>query len=58
VADQEQAEYQRKQTASDKKFQAAIARDEKACEAEEKKIARNLARQAARELLAQEKAER
>ena len=58
VADEEQAERQRKQTISDKKLQAAIVRDEKAREAEEKKIARNLERQTARELLAQEKAER
>ena len=56
VADEEQAESQRKQIASDKKSQAAIVRDEKAREAEEKKTARNLARQAARELLTQEKA--
>ena len=58
VADEEQAERQRKQTASDKKLQAAIVRDEKAREAQEKKIARNLARQTARELVAQEKAKR
>jgi membrane protein involved in colicin uptake len=58
VADEEQAEHQRKQIVSDKKLQAAITRDEKALEAEEKKIARTLTRQAARELLAQEKAER
>ncbi len=58
AADEEQAGRQRKQTASDKKLQAAIARDEKAREAEGRKIARNLARQAARALLAQEKAER
>jgi hypothetical protein len=58
VADEAQTERQRKQTASDKKLQAAIARDKKARKAEEKKIARNLARQAAREQLAQEKAER
>lgn len=58
VAAEEQAERQRKQTASDKKLQAAIARDEKARETEEKKIVRDLARQAAREQLAQEKAER
>jgi hypothetical protein len=54
----EQAEEQRKQIASDKKLQKAIARDEKAREAEEKRIARDLARQAAREELAREKAER
>jgi hypothetical protein len=58
VADNEQAEEQRKQMASDKKLQRAIARDEKAREAEEKRIARDLARQAAREELAREKAER
>jgi len=37
-ADAEQAERQRKQNASDKKLQLAIAREEKACEAWEKKI--------------------
>ena len=58
VADNEQAEEQRKQMASDKKLQRAIARDEKARDAEEKRIARDLARQAAREELAREKAER
>ncbi len=58
LADEEQAERRRKSTASDKKLQAAITRDEKAREAEGRKIARNLARQAARALLAQEKAER
>jgi len=57
-ADNEQAEEQRKQIASDKKLQRVIARDEKAREAEEKRIARDLARQAAREELAREKAER
>ena len=57
-ADNEQAEEQRKQTASDKKLQRVIARDEKAREAEEKRIARELARQAARKELAREKAER
>jgi hypothetical protein len=55
---EKQAEQQRKQIASDKKLQKAIARDEKAREAEEKRIARDLARQAAREELAREKAER
>jgi flagellar motility protein MotE (MotC chaperone) len=58
VADEAKAERQRKQTASDKKLQAAIARDEKLREIKEKKIAKSLARQAAREQLAQEKAER
>jgi hypothetical protein len=58
AADNEQAEEQRKQIASDKKLQKAIARYEKAREAEEKRIARDLARQAAREELAREKAER
>jgi DDE superfamily endonuclease len=58
VADETQAEHQRKQAASDKKLQTAIARDEKAREAEEKKIARNLMRQATREQLALEKVER
>jgi hypothetical protein len=56
--DLEEAEYQRKQNLSDKKLQAAIARAEKAREAEEKKNQRLLVRQAAREQLAQEKAER
>jgi hypothetical protein len=55
---EKQAEQQRKQIASDKKLQRAIVRDEKAREAEEKRIARDLARQAAREELAREKAER
>ena len=55
---EKQAEQQRKQIASDKKLQKAIARDEKAREAQEKRIARVLARQAAREELACEKAER
>jgi hypothetical protein len=58
VADEQQAEQQRKQMASDKKLQLAIARDEKARQAEEKRIARDLARQAVREELAREKAER
>jgi hypothetical protein len=58
VADEEQAQLQRKQSASDKKLQAAIKRDEKAREAQERKIARDYARQIAREQLAQEKAER
>jgi hypothetical protein len=55
---EKQEEQQRKQIISDKKLQRAIARDEKAREAEEKRIARDLARQAAREELAREKAER
>jgi hypothetical protein len=58
VADEEQAERQRKQSASDKRLQAAIIRDEKAREVQQRKITRNLARQVAREQLAQEKAER
>jgi hypothetical protein len=57
-ADDKQAEEQRKQIVSDKKRQRAIARDEKAREAEEKRIARDFARQTAREELAREKAER
>jgi hypothetical protein len=57
-ADETQAELQHKQSQSDKKLQAAIARDEKAREAEEKKNARKLARQAAREEVAREKAEK
>jgi hypothetical protein len=57
-AEQKQAEQQRQQIRSDKKLQNAIARDEKARQAEEKRIARDLMRQAAREELAQEKAER
>jgi hypothetical protein len=48
-ADVKKAERQRKQTANDKKLQAAIARDEKAREAEEKRNRRVLIRQAARE---------
>ena len=43
---------------SDKKRQRAIARDEKAREAEEKRITRDFARQTAREELAREKAKR
>jgi hypothetical protein len=58
VTDNEQAEEQRKQITSDKKLQKVITRDEKAREAEEKRIARDLARQTAREELAREKAER
>ena len=54
-ADAEEAERQRKQTASDKKLQAAIAGDEKAREAEEKRNRRVIIRQAAREQLALEK---
>ena len=42
---------------NNKKLQKAIVRDKKAREAEEKRIARDLARQAAREELAREKAE-
>jgi hypothetical protein len=57
-ADAEQAERQRKQNASDKKLQLAIARAEKAREAEEKKNRRIFVRQAAREQVAREKAER
>jgi hypothetical protein len=57
-ADAEQAEHQRKQNASDKKLQLAIARAEKAREAEEKKNRRVFMRQAAREQVAREKAER
>ena len=57
-ADAEQAERQRKQTASDKKLQLAVARAEKSREAEEKRNRRVLARQAARKQLALEKAER
>ena len=57
-ADDKQAEEQRKQIVSDKKRQRAIARDEKAREAEEKRIARDFARQTAREELAREKAKR
>ena len=58
LENEKQAEQQRKQMASDKKLQRAIARDEKAREAEEKRIARDLARQAVREELTCEKAER
>jgi hypothetical protein len=58
VADAEQAERQYKQDTSDKKLQRAIARDEKAREAEEKRNRRKAERQAAREQLAQEKAKR
>ena len=58
VAEEKQAEQQRKQAVSDKKLQRAIARDEKAREIDEKRIARDLARQTAREELAREKAER
>jgi hypothetical protein len=58
VTDNEQAEEQRRQIASDKKLQKAIARDENAREAEEKRIAQDLARQAAREELTREKAKR
>jgi hypothetical protein len=58
VADEEQAQLQRKQSKSDKKLQAAIIRDEKARETEEKKITRNLARQITREQLTHEKTER
>jgi hypothetical protein len=57
-ADLKQAERQRKQNLSDKKLQAAIARAEKAREAEEKKNQRLLLRQTARERVAQKKAER
>jgi hypothetical protein len=53
-----QAERQRKQNQSDKKLQAAIVRAEKVREAEEKKNQRLLVRQAAREQVAQDKAER
>jgi hypothetical protein len=52
VTDEAQTERQRKQTASDEKLQAAIIRNKKTYKAEEKKIARNLARQTAREQLA------
>jgi len=55
---EKQAEQQRKQIASDKKLQRVITRDEKAYKTEEKRIVRDLARQAAREELAYEKAER
>jgi hypothetical protein len=58
IAEEEQAQHQRKQTASNKKLQVVITRDEKAREAEERKITRNLIRQAAREQLTREKAER
>jgi hypothetical protein len=58
VAQEKQAELQHQQSKSDQKLQAAIARDEKAREAQEKKAARMLARQAAREEVAREKAER
>jgi hypothetical protein len=57
-AEQKQAEQQRQQIISDKKLQNAITRDEKARQAEEKRITRDLMRQAAREELAREKAER
>ena len=56
--DAEQAEYQRKQNASDKKLQLAIARAEKTCKAEEKKNRRILIQQTAREQIAREKAKR
>ena len=58
LENEKQAEQQRKQIASDKKLQRVIVRDEKAREAEEKRIARDLARQAVREELTREKAER
>jgi hypothetical protein len=58
VKSKKEAEQQRKQIASDKKLQRVIIRDEKACEAEEKRIARDLARQAARKELTREKAVR
>jgi hypothetical protein len=57
-ADAEETERQRKQNLGDKKLQAAVARAEKAREAEEKKNQRLLLRQAAKEQVAQEKAER
>jgi hypothetical protein len=57
-ADIEQAERQRQQDISDKRLQLAISRDEKAREAEIKRNQRSVARQAARQLLAQEKTER
>ena len=57
-ADDKQAEEQRKQIVSDKTRQRAIIRDEKAREAEEKRITRDLARQTARQELARETAER
>jgi hypothetical protein len=53
----EQEEHQREQAKQDKKLQGAIARAEKAREAQEKKEARQLARQAAREQVAREKQE-
>ncbi|RMZ85692.1 hypothetical protein DV736_g6558, partial [Chaetothyriales sp. CBS 134916] len=53
-----QAEHQREQAKQDKKLQGAIARAEKARVAQEKKEARDLARQAAREQATREKQER
>ena len=44
VATAQETERQRQQALSDRKLQQAITRSEKAREAEEKKIARNLAR--------------
>src|SRR6266498_2596797 len=55
---QEDAELQQRRQKEDKKLQAAIAREEKAQEAAEKKIRREAERIAAREELAREKAER
>jgi hypothetical protein len=51
VADEVQAERQRKQTVSDKKLQTAIAKDENFYEIKKKKITRNLARQITRKQL-------
>jgi hypothetical protein len=51
----EKAEFQRKRTAADRKMQQAIAREEKAREAAEKKIRKEIERTAAREEAAREK---
>jgi hypothetical protein len=57
-ANLEQAQLQRKRDIDDRKLQAAIVRENKAREAEIKKIERAMARTTAREALAREKAER